>query len=250
MNAEFYRELLSDQESALYAVILENLKDRSELIRFPPVSSQTVNRIISFVLRDHPEIAWTNGKWRGEAGTTSFVIPDYTLDEAEIRTFQAETSRMAEALDSALRLSEEQRLRQVFDFLLESIAYDLYAPHSQDAYGALIEGRAVCRGIAKAVQLLLRACGLHAITLEGRLNREARHVWNVVSLSSGCYHLDVTMGYPAFSALYTNRGLNYHSDAAFCVSDETLRRTHEWGTEAIPIRCPFDLYDRHDASPD
>lgn len=196
---------------------------------------------MGYVLRDHPEIVWTNGRWRGKAGATSIVMPEYTLDEAGIQAFQKETSIMEEILHELSACAEVDRVRWVFDFLLQNVVYDLQAPHSQDAYGALVEGRAVCRGIAKATQLLLRTCGLQAVIIDGQLCEEALHVWNIVSLSDGCYHLDVTMGYPMFSSLYTRRGLPYNTYAAFCVSDETLCRTHRWDAGNFPIHCLNDL---------
>lgn len=241
MSAQSYRSLLSAEEGLLYTAILDGLLNRAESIHIPPHSPAAVNRLISFVLRDHPEIAWTCGQWKGEVERTSVIIPVYTLDQAGIQAFQTELSLMKNALQGMAEIPEAQRVQWVFDFLVDNIVYDLHAPHSQDAYGVLIDGRAVCRGIAKGAQLLLRACGLEAIVLEGQLNEEALHCWNAVFLSDGCYHLDLTMGYPMFSALYTRRGLPYNKYAAFCVSDETLRRTHRWKTEDFPVRCPRDL---------
>ena len=238
MDAEFYRSLLTDEDALLYELLLDGLLRRAKAIRILPSAPLVVNRAMSCVLKDHPELAWTIGKWSGHPGKTSIVIPEYTLDAAEIRCFQEEMSAMEEALRSISQLPAAQRVKWVFDFVLENVAYDLSAAHSQDAYGALVEGSAVCRGIAKGMQLMLRACGLEAITLEGRLCEGAVHVWNVVSLPDGCFHLDLTMGYPMFSALYTRRGLPWSRYAAFCVSDETLCQTHIWDSASVPLHCP------------
>lgn len=241
MNWEIYRCALDPAGAAIYDFILRGLQDRLSLIHIPLTSSSAVNGIFAAVLKDHPEIPWASGKWRGQPEATAAVSPVYTLSEEEIRAFQGELQIIGEAVRDMLRLPEAQRVRWAYDFLLENVIYDLSAPHSQDAYGALMEGRAVCRGIAKGLQLLLRCCGLEAFTVEGRLCENSLHVWNIVSLSGVCYHLDLTMGYPAFSFLYTDKCLPYDRYAAFCVSDESLRKTHAWDAEQTPIRCPRNL---------
>ena len=241
MCNEFYRSLLSGKEDVLYSILLQGLQDRTQVIRFPASATITVNRVMGAILHDHPEIVWTNGQWSGEPEKTSVAIPKYTLSEDGIYAFQREATLMAEVLRAVATLPERERVRWIYDFLLENIVYDLQSPHSQDAYGALVEGRAVCRGITKAVQLLLRACGLEATTLDGKLNGEALHTWNVATLAVGSFHLDLTMGYPMFAPLYTGRGLPYSRYAAFCVSDDTLRQTHSWDYASFPIHCLHDL---------
>lgn len=241
IDGEFYRKLLTADGAGIYSVILDGLRNRDQRIHISRTPAEIVNEVIAAVLRDYPEIAWTCGNWRGQPKETSLIVPEYTLVEEEIDAFQNELLVMREAVREILELPEQDRVRWAYDFVLDNVVYDLSAAHSQDAYGVFMEGHAVCRGIAKGVQLLLKICGVNAITGEGSLNEGALHIWNIVSLADGNYHLDVTMGYPMFSPLYTRLGLSHHRYAAFCVSDRTLRRTHSWDADSIPISCDRDL---------
>ena len=62
---------------------------------------------------------------------------------------------------------------------------DTYLKHT--AYGALVNGEAVCEGYAKAYKLLLNAMGIECDVV---INSE--HAWNVVCIDGEWYMVDVT----------------------------------------------------------
>ncbi len=59
------------------------------------------------------------------------------------------------------------------------------------AYGALINGKAVCEGYARAMQLLCNAAGIPCTVIIGYSQGEG-HMWNLVNPGNGWYHVDVT----------------------------------------------------------
>ena len=61
-----------------------------------------------------------------------------------------------------------------------------------------------------------------------------------VITETGNYHTDVSMGYPEFAFLYETGNIPYNKYCAFCVSDETLRKTHRWDPEGMPLKCDND----------
>lgn len=60
------------------------------------------------------------------------------------------------------------------------------------AYGALINGKAVCAGYTEAARILLTMAGIENY----RLN-SSEHSWNLVKLDDGYYHMDVTWDDPS-----------------------------------------------------
>ena len=47
-------------------------------------------------------------------------------------------------------MSDEEKCRTIYDWIVEHVIYDSQAPNSQSSYGALTEGRCVCAGYTNA----------------------------------------------------------------------------------------------------
>ncbi len=62
-------------------------------------------------------------------------------------------------------------------------------PHARSAYGALVEGKAICGGYTQAMTLLLQRCGIAATHVMGM---DGDHVWNLVRINGHYYHMDAT----------------------------------------------------------
>ena len=86
----------------------------------------------------------------------------------------------------------------VHDFVINNIQYDhtlgdggkKIQPYT--VYGALVEHKAVCEGIAKTVKLLLNMLDVKCIVVSGKFDGN-EHAWNIVKINDWSYNLDVTM---------------------------------------------------------
>lgn len=108
--------------------------------------------------------------------------------------------RVAEALTEALEpgMDPSQKIRALHDYLIRQVTYDSESYESGDipyvahtAYGALVEGRAVCDGYASAYNLLLNEAGIESDLVYGQADGE-NHAWNLVAFPDGDYYVDVT----------------------------------------------------------
>lgn len=85
------------------------------------------------------------------------------------------------------------------DYLCENVTYDSQAaedlsniePNLLTAYGALVEGKAVCEGYSKAMQLLCIKCGIPCSIVFGE-HEGVSHMWNIVNPGDGLYYVDTT----------------------------------------------------------
>lgn len=191
MGLEFCDPLLDPPRRALYERLYQGLSRWEETIpcgSFPPGD---VNRVLKDILLDHPELAQFEGKWAFRDG----VCPQYVLTSEEVRQMQTA------AKQAFSRLSKKDLPRSAYVWLLRHVAYDQTVPHSQNAYGTLVQRRAVCKGIAKTYQLMMRLGNIPCILVEGTLDGVTKHVWNMVYAENRWRHVDVTMGYPIFRPL-------------------------------------------------
>lgn len=96
------------------------------------------------------------------------------------------------------------------------------------AYGALVNGNAVCNGYAEAMQLLLMCVGVETRFVVGTADG-VEHAWNLVKLGSDWYHLDATWDDP----LPDEEGRVIHP--YFNVTDAVLAQSHDWKKEEYPM---------------
>lgn len=123
-----------------------------------------------------------------------------------------------------------EQLRALHDVLIRGCVYDAptatRSPDTLDgflppftAYGALLEGKAVCAGYARAYMLLAQAAGFEVIYVT---SPEMNHGWNAVRLDGVTYYIDCTFDDPT-----PDMGQYVLHD--YClVTAEQLRRTHAW----------------------
>lgn len=69
--------------------------------------------------------------------------------------------------------------------------YGQLRPSDANPYGALISGQSICQGYASAMCYLCRKANLYCVMAEGSSNGVS-HAWNLVKLSTGTYHVDIT----------------------------------------------------------
>lgn len=70
------------------------------------------------------------------------------------------------------------------------------AAASFSAYGALVNRRAVCMGIASAAKIFLNSFGVDSALVGGVGPNNSAHMWNVVEIGGERYNLDITSDLP------------------------------------------------------
>lgn len=117
---------------------------------------------------------------------------------------------------------EFQREVYLHNWLCQHTVYDLAAEHAHDAWGALMEGRAVCDGYAEAMALLLRLSGIQCGVVKGEsLRDESGHAWNLVRVDGAYTWLDATNNDQAAMISYFY----------FNITDEWLLRSYRLETD-------------------
>lgn len=159
---------------------------------------------------DHPELFWLPGSfWMySEDGGQTYSL-SYTDEESNsgYLCFVDEEPILSKAMQDKVteflktvsaEMTEYELALAAHNFLAKTVEYDHEAaedhsqnPYSFTAYGALVAGKAVCEGYAKAYKLLLNSMGIDCITVTGTLD-SVGHMWNMAKLGGDWYNIDVT----------------------------------------------------------
>lgn len=94
--------------------------------------------------------------------------------------------------ENFMHLCEYEKAREVHDYLIINVQYDYtYSDNSFKAYGALVEGRAVCQGYSLAYREILLHLGMECDVYLG-IAGNGFHAWNLITVNNVGYFVDVT----------------------------------------------------------
>ncbi len=136
-------------------------------------------------------------------------------------------------------MTEVERVRAIHDYLVKNVVYDdataasiasgnMYAEvPALTAYGALVNGLAVCEGYSEAFLLLCWTAGIEARLVEGTGNGGG-HEWNVVKIQGQWYQIDVTWGDPKFNGVHPPKGSteNLQYDYFLLTTSDMISKGH------------------------
>lgn len=195
----YYYSSLSADEKIEYTKIYNAYMSKTDFT--VNVQSDQLDRMINCVLYDNPEIFWVDSSYSFSKSPSGFFVePVYRFSDEEIETMKIETGAQVNRIVALAGSDASDFGKEKFfhDYICKNTVYDLstYENFGDSAYSALVDGRAICEGYARALKMLLDAGGIYSYLVIGNTeNNEGKtegHMWNVVSVDGELYHVDVT----------------------------------------------------------
>lgn len=204
-----YYSNLTNNQKRIYRFMKFAAENMTEgLFSIGAVSSGEQNRFsdITVAFRalsgDNPHIFWLPNTYivSPDGSSVAFAYHengyniDYSVTKDKHQAMQkalyeviAQLTKEANKLDS--RFKKELYFH---DWLCQNVTYGSDGTDdSYTAYGALVNGTAVCEGYSRAMQLLCDNVGIPCTVVYGYSNGIG-HMWNIIDPGDGWYHLDVT----------------------------------------------------------
>lgn len=191
-----YYAMLDDTGKHLYRQIYANAMALNG--RFAPIESVSVGslrNIFAAVYNDHPELFWMDTaysckyKKNGQCAEINLQF-NSTADNLEQEKLNFETKAKAITDGARVLSSNYDKEKYVHNSLISRVDYDASASMNQSAYSALVNGRTVCAGYARAYQYMLQQLGIPCYYCTGYAGEN--HAWNIVALDDGYYNVDTT----------------------------------------------------------
>lgn len=158
--------------------------------------------VFNYYYADYPQHFWFDGSIRYAISSRSNKITQlqlsYTMTGDQL--LQAQTQFKKAVVDfleiAATGRNEYERELLLHDAFAKRVTYQ-EGDNAHNAYGALVKGKAVCEGYARAFQYLLYQSGIQCLIAEGEsvnptTGLSEGHAWNVVSIDGQYYHVDLT----------------------------------------------------------
>lgn len=232
-----YEALFNGREKECYNKIqnaVYNIQPKANVQGYYPIqkievsgeelNEDSIRKIVYAFRNDNPDIFWLANLFGYEFknNTTTInlcsVLPLKECNEA-INEINSKIDEVISKMHEGL--SEYDREKHIYEWVTGNCNYDKNVKVSSNkwqaftAYGAIVEGTAVCEGYSRAMQLLLSYAGIQCQLASGITNQNP-HMWNVVNIEGDFYHLDAT-----FDSLDQVRLYDY-----FNVTDEQIKKDH------------------------
>ncbi|MBR4910343.1 MAG: hypothetical protein IKZ47_03350 [Clostridia bacterium] len=176
-------------------------------ISIPYTYNQRTGKIISVYLTFNPE-----GYYNTPENQREVYGLDEAMRDAMLEQMDAKVDEIV-ALTANLDTDFEKEIL-IHDYICDNVVYDFDTAFGTDydeddptgvnpaagggynrlsftAYGALVNGLAVCEGYSRAMQIVCQKIGIPCGLVTGYVNGGG-HMWNIINPGDGCYYLDVT----------------------------------------------------------
>ena len=179
-----------------------------QTVQFPlEYDTATIYDALDFVSAAYPDIPYTfsgiNVTNDEEKGYVTLSISDTMIAAS---SHSDEVIKVAEEIIDGIPddcQTDVQKAKYIYKWVTENIAFDEYINNDPNLwtvnnkpftlYGALVEKRAVCDGIASSVQLLFNMAGIECGKVDGNSeNGDIGHVWNYAITDGECWDYDAT----------------------------------------------------------
>ena len=175
------------------------------------------------------------------------ILDNKPIPEDKTNAIKLE-NKVREILDKNITdtMSAFDKELALHDYIVNNCRYGFFNDGSEweySAYGALVEGKAVCSGYAAAFDLLLKCAGLESRFVVGYAESSQRriddssgekskrstlkadnHAWNQVKIDGIWYNVDTIWDDPVGTK-------DMLSHMYFNIDDELMSMTHEWDEE-------------------
>jgi len=226
---------LNDKEKSVYRIMLTMVKNFTEgwveLGYLGNTATATVTKAFRALSNDYPEYYWMPSSYylNHSFGKSSISFKKNSNADCYGYTAEQVVDDAEEWNDAILRIMEKVRKANtpfekelvIHDELCKLVVYDgdfetgvesdIYS-----AFGALVYGRAVCEGYARAFKLLCKYADIQCILITGD-SKGVGHMWNMVNIDENWYHVDVTWDDLRSEYLHTY----------FNVTELTIRADHD-----------------------
>jgi hypothetical protein len=153
-------------------------------------------------LNDNPQVFWIVNVYSygySDSNKDTYVQLYSYVPQSQCNSMIQQVNTKVSAIIKAmpLGLSEFDRELYLFDYITKTCSYDTAAEKdtslwkSFNVYGALINGKVVCEGYARSMQLLSSYSNLQSILVSGQ-GSGVNHMWNLMKINESWYHLDIT----------------------------------------------------------
>lgn len=256
----FAYEQLSENEKDFYNRLLDAINSFELTVKKVPewLNEKSLKKIFDFVLIDHPEIFWFEGKYTFYTDNSNQKITKlelkYCLTKKDSDIRKEEIQKAIVPFEKGINssMSDYEVAKTIYHNIISIVDYDsvsldkdnnteeINTPDDlRSIYGVFVNHKAVCSGYSKATQYLMNKYGIECTLVTGASKKDDLHAWNLINLEGDYYYLDITWDDHSNTDLEknTSKDVTYNY---FCITTKELLKDHTIDTELNLPECIAD----------
>ena len=178
-----------------------------------PISVDQISAVFYAMKCDRPDFFWLGSGYSCQYNyrTVLTLSPLYDISD-DLDTAKAAFDSVAEEIMAGITpdMTDFEKELYLHDTIAARVEY-IETTNAHNAYGALVEGKAVCDGYAESLQYFLQRVGINSFIVTG-----GNHAWNLVEIDGNWYHTDLTWN--------DQESIIFHT--YFNVTDAEITRDH------------------------
>lgn len=252
---EYFYIGLSNEEKQIYEQILKGILRLEKLIKIDSkLNIEEITAVYYKLMNDNPHICYVSNR-RVEVVATGFsykIKIVYLFPLHQCKDIQIGFQKKAEEIVQNLKLDGLEIFEKelsIYEYMTEHLSYDYVAAQNPDkdsvkysfcAYGAIMNKKAVCQGIAAMFKVLGDIAGIRSILISGTYIKnnefitQKTHQWNMVRIEEQYVHLDVTNG--------LNEEGSKKSYGRFNFDDRRALKSYSWRQSEYPQCTTLKFY--------
>ena len=224
---------LNNSEALLYAydAIVAGVENTATAISVNDdshkITAKELQTVMDAYRGDYAHHFWIGNRYNYSYQSTIVlnISPEYLMTGDALTAAREKFEAAADSVLSGITpdMTEYEKELYLHDALAGMVTYN-ESTNAHNAYGALVDGVAVCEGYAEALQYLLHRAGICSYVVTGTGNGGA-HAWNMVRIDGAYYHVDLT---------WNDQGENIYR-AYFNITDAQILEDHTIDTFAYSL---------------
>ncbi len=197
-------EQLTDREYTVYLDLVEGITDRETPITLSikATRDELANAYAALLITSAGNMLYMPREYtynyNTETGRVIDVEIKYTVSAEQAEEMNIAVRTVADEILKGISadMSQTDIVAYFHDTIITSCEYSETA-NSDNVYGCLVEGKAVCEGYSRAMQYLCTLVGVKCIIVTGVAEED--HMWNMVEIDGQWYHIDLTWDDPRYN---------------------------------------------------
>ena len=188
-----FSQTSEEELAAALNTALANIETGDVPVRSYNVTVDDFKRILENVVNSNPDLFYVSSGytyWRTQSGYVTGTLSVVAVSSKKTEYQLGLTDLLMWVPQDA---SQAEQVKAVHDWLCKNVLYGGSTDERYNAYGAIVNRRAVCQGYSAAMISALRVLGIDACYA---MHEEANHAWNIVSVDGLWYHVDATWDDP------------------------------------------------------
>ncbi len=196
----YHYDQLDSPEQEVYSERLTALQARENHAEVDIIPEDSLMKIFSGILYDHPEIFWIDNSvsfsYSSNVTSDRYEIGfEFTDDVSDIDTqaaaIEAAVSPVVAQIDSIA--DDYDKVTWIYEYLTKTVTYKAKAENSQNIRSTFLNHETVCAGYSLAFKYLCDRVGIPCVVMTGVAGGDF-HEWNVVRVGDDWGYVDVTWG--------------------------------------------------------